>query len=243
MRVPILRLLLIVLLLVVAARYLSRSHPTPQQHPIGLPEFLVRDLLYADLQTQNAPGRYWRPLTISRVEFETRASTAVPGLVYHWASYRPAWIAPSLPVYSVVGEREGRLFLIANPTTWSILVHGWVPTDEQSATRACSDLLTGLARNGPHGGPVLLENRVAADSVLLPDESDRIWRSVTEPTSVRSPSNGRPRWEVLLWAVQRGPDRQVTRFRCALPGTPTSGAEGAQVDVIDSIPLIQIPLE
>lgn len=243
MRVPLLRLLLIVLLLVVAARYLSRSRPTPQQHPTALSEFLVRDLLYADLQTQNAPDRHWYPLTISRVEFETRASTAVPGLVYHWASYSPEWIVPSLPVYSVVGEREGRLFPVTNPTTWSILIHGWVPTDEQSATRACADLLTGLARNGPRGGPVLLENRVAADSVLFPDESDRVWQSVNEPTSVRSPSSGHPQWEILLWAVQRGPDRQATRFRCALPGTPASGAEGAQVDVIDSIPLIQIPLE
>lgn len=202
----------------------------------------IRDLLYSDLQQGSSHRSGGLPITISGVEFESHASTVVPGLTYHWASYAEPWIGPSIPRHAVVGERDGRIFLVTSPTVWSVLAHGWMPDGAQGARGACAELLTALALNGPGRGPISLDDEKAVDAALMAGESSRVWTYVAEPSRVRVPSGEQPDWEVMLWVLQRGPHRQVTQFRCLLPGDPSQSQAGVRLTAIDSIPLMPVPV-
>ena len=174
------------------------------------------------------------PWNQSEVAYDSEPSAMVPGLEYHWATYRSREVTHAF-ASSVVGTMGSTSRVIHTAQDWASLAGPWRPRSVSSAIRACVELVHLTHERVPHArGHVLLQHAPASQWPLLGD-SARVWRHVRDTTGVTLPALGDSTWRISLWMVEPSPFVLVWRYRCVLPAGSTARSRDAVLVATDSI--------
>jgi hypothetical protein len=156
-------------------------------------------------------------------------STAVRGLEYSWAVYRPKESADAA-WYAVVGTLDGHRLVLRESADWSKIAADWRPASSAEAVSACGEL---IATTGPLANPVsppfVYRRHQVMPRTILGDTS-RL-RRLREPSAVES--GGDSSWEVTVWVLEPG---RTAEYQCSI-----ASSLGSHVRLLDSLPGVGLP--
>ena len=147
----------------------------------------------------------------------SRASAAVPGLSYHFGSYRPPNTA-DLVYWGIAATAPGAAQLVDSVPDWAAVVSAthWTPKTSEDAVAACAEIVTvvgpGRAR---YPEPVIyrdstsLPETLSLDVPMLPEVRAALLPRLRPPSA----SSDAAQWTVRLWAVETG---RTVEYECAL---------------------------
>ena len=168
-------------------------------------------------------------LDSSRIEWRDEASRVVPGLAYHWASYRPVDMT-HVYAQAFAAHHGTAAYLIRDADDWSVAAGDWRPATAAEAQVACLE----LARSAGRGrDPELLAIPVSQARSEIggmpPELCAQAARALKDSVVVSAPVDPNGRWVVEMWVFEKG---RTTQYRC---GFGSAGHKAIELTPIDSI--------
>jgi len=165
----------------------------------------------------------------SRIERRTEVSRVVPGLVYHWAVYRPVGI-PHAYSFALAAERGDSVRLIRDAGDWSRAVGDWQPSTTDEARTACLELARSGGRGRDAERAAIPVSQAVREIAAMPRElRARAVRALKDTGTVLAATDHDRHWVVEMWIFELG---RSTRYRCVFEG---GGKKPAELTVLDSI--------
>lgn len=165
--------------------------------------------LVAALQREIASADVPATPDTSKIARRTEGSKVVPGLSYHWATYRPADMPHGL-AFALVAQRADSLRVVEGADDWGRVVAGWAPRDSAEAREACIELAR--AAGGGRGSERLSEplDRVSSEIAAMPgDLRQAASRTAKTHDVISSPSSPAQGWTVEMWIFRNRTDYAI----------------------------------
>jgi hypothetical protein len=195
------------------------SHSVPEDPPI-------RSVLEQEIRAKLARSVFPVAWNASRMQITSRASGAVPGLVYHYGTYHVPEVSHGF-AFAVAGSLQGRRSILRTANDWAVLAAGWRPDDEAGVLRACSELIETVGADpDPTVPPLVIVDPLSLRSPRVPPGL-----RLSSPVILPQVHIQDSRAHASVWALEPGIRRLYT---CAFEwGARRSSA---QLVVTDSLP-------
>jgi len=195
-------------------------------------EARVSSLLLRDLSQQLAASDVAVNLDTAAIKRQEIASQALPGLAFHWATYRPQGV-PHGYVAAVVGVRDDSAVSLRTAADWSRLMGSWRPSTREQARTACLELTRATGQGRDPERPGIPVSQASSEIRAMPQELQRLAiRALRDSTRVSPPGTQSTEWLVEMWVFEAG---RTTRYRCELGGNGRTTTRLTALDAIEGV--------